>query len=386
MNTTTTGPLSGVRVVELSGIGPGPYAGQLLADLGADVIVVERPGSGMRGVDMRGKRSIVLDLKNADAVAALLKIIAKSDVLIEGLRPGVTERLGVGPDACHAVNPRLVYGRMTGWGQSGPWSQMAGHDINYIAMTGALHAMGKAGEPPIPPLNLVGDFGGGSMFLVTGIIAALLRAEKTGQGDIVDASIVDGVNSLMSFVYGMAGSGAWQPLREANLLDGAAPYYRCYKTADAKFMAVGCIEPQFFAVMMDRLPVDKDAYGGQNDRSKWPAQHKTLEAIFACKSRDYWEGMFAESDACITPVLDYQEAASHRANTERQSHIFEPGWTHPQIAPRLASQNLASGFAIAAKGGDYAVILEAAGLQDSEIASLVETGAVVAPKANVIRL
>ena len=375
-----SGPLAGFRIVEISGIGPGPYAGQLLADLGADVIVVERPGAGMRGIAARGKRSIILDLKKPEAVAVLLKIIARADALIEGLRPGVTERLGVGPKHCHAVNPKLVYGRMTGWGQTGPWSQMAGHDINYISMTGALYAMGKAGEPPMPPLNLVGDFGGGSMFLVTGIISALLRATKTGQGDIVDAAIVDGVNSLMSFIYGMHGSGAWQTGRETNLLDGAAPYYRCYKTADEKFVAVGCIEPQFFAAMMERLPVDAAAYGGQNDRARWAEQQAMLEAVFADKPRDDWEKLFAGSDACVTPVLDYEEAATHPANAPRQTHISEPGWTHPQIAPRLASQALAESFAMPAKGEDYEAILADAGVDGADVTALLEAGAVVATK------
>jgi alpha-methylacyl-CoA racemase len=255
-----SGPLSGIKIVELSGIGPGPYAGQLLADMGADVIVIDRPGGAIvpKAIDARGKKSMILDLKKPEAVAALLKLVESADVLIEGLRPGVTERMGVGPDVCHTVNPGLIYSRMTGWGQTGPWNQMAGHDINYIGMTGALNAIGKDGQPPVPPLNMVGDFGGGSMFLVNGILAALVERARTGKGNIVDAAIVDGTNSLMSFVHGMAGLGQWRTQREANLLDGAMPFYRCFMTSDGKFMAVGCIEPQFFAAMMERLPVDKD--------------------------------------------------------------------------------------------------------------------------------
>jgi alpha-methylacyl-CoA racemase len=344
ISTAKSGPLSGYKIVELAGIGPAPYAGQLLADMGAEVIVIDRPGGGMKGVDGRGKKSLVLDLKNPDAIKALLEIIAQCDVLIEGLRPGVTERLGIGPEACHLVNPKLIYGRMTGWGQAGPWSHMAGHDINYISMTGALHAMGKDSEPPMPPLNLVGDFGGGSMFLVTGIIAALLRAEKTGQGDVIDCAIVDGVNSLMSFVYGMHGAGAWNTARENNLLDGAAPFYRCYTTADGKFMAVGCIEPQFFAEMMSRLPVDPGQYGGQNDRALWPSQHAILEAIFVSETRDYWEKIFAKTDACVTPVLDYIEAAQHPVNNARQTHVPMDHFIHPQIAPRMNSQPIKTAF------------------------------------------
>ena len=377
---TRTGPLNGIKVIELAGIGPGPYAGQLLADMGADVVVVDRPGSAIvpKGVDGRGKRSIVLDLKKPEAVGALLKLIATADVLIEGLRPGVTERMGVGPEACHAVNSRLIYGRMTGWGQTGPWSQMAGHDLNYIGMTGVLNAIGRDGQPPVPPLNMVGDFGGGSMFLVTGILAALIERGVTGKGCVVDAAIVDGTHSLMSFVHGMAGLGQWQTKREANLLDGAAPFYRCYATADGKFMAVGCIEPQFFAAMMERLPIDAEAFGGQHDRSKWAAQHQMLEDIFASKSRDEWEAIFALTDACVTPVLDYVEAAVHPANAERKAVVRDGQWLHPQIAPRLSGHPQADSFAIAGKGAHFAEVLGDAGLSDAEIAALVSEGAVIA--------
>ena len=378
---TKTGPLSGIKVVELAGIGPGPYAGQLLADMGADVVVIDRPGSGMpKAIDGRGKRSIILDLKKPDAVQALLKLVKTADILIEGLRPGVTERMGVGPEACHAVNPGLIYGRMTGWGQSGPWSKMAGHDINYIGMTGVLNAIGKDGQPPVSPLNMVGDFGGGSMFLVTGILAALIERGRTGQGNIVDAAIVDGTHSLMSFVHGMAGLGQWRTEREGNLLDGAAPFYRCYMTADGKFMAVGCIEPQFFAAMMERLPIDLAAYGGQHDRAAFAKQHELLEDVFASKSRDEWEAIFAGTDACVTPVLDYVEAAAHPANAERQAVVQDGRWLHPQVAPRLATQPLATHFVIATKGGDYAAILAEAGLGDNEISQLIAAGAVVANK------
>ena len=374
------GPLSGVKVVELAGIGPGPYAGQLLADMGADVVVIDRPGGGLpKAIDGRGKRSIVLDLKKPEAVGALLKLVAKADILIEGLRPGVTERMGVGPEACHAVNPGLIYGRMTGWGQTGPWSHMAGHDINYIGMTGVLNAIGKDGQPPSVPLNMIGDFGGGSMFLVTGILAALIERGRTGKGNIVDAAIVDGTHSLMSFVHSMAGLGQWRTAREGNLLDGAVPFYRCYTTADGKFMAVGCIEPQFFAAMMERLPIDALAYGGQHDRAAFAKQHEILEDVFATKTRDEWEAIFAGTDACVTPVLDYVEAASHPANAERQAVLQDGRWLHPQIAPRLATQALASQFAIATKGGDFAAILAEADISEADVAKLVETGAVAAP-------
>jgi alpha-methylacyl-CoA racemase len=378
-DSSKAGPLSGIRVVELAGIGPGPYAGQLLADLGANVIVIDRPGGGTpKAIDGRGKRSIVLDLKKPEAVEVLLQFVEMADVLIEGLRPGVTERMGVGPEACHAINPRLIYGRMTGWGQTGPWSKMSGHDINYIGMTGVLNAIGNEGQPPVPPLNMIGDFGGGSMFLVTGILAALIERGRTGKGNIVDAAIVDGTHSLMSFVHGMAGLGQWRTQREGNLLDGAAPFYRCYATADGKFMAVGCIEPQFFAAMMDRLPIDAKEYGGQHDRAAWPKQHSLLEAVFASKSRGEWEAIFAGTDACVTPVLDYVEAASHPANAKRQAVVTDGRWLHPQVAPRLASQPLATHFEIATKGVDYAAILAEAGLNEDEISQLIAAGAVIA--------
>ena len=376
---TRTGPLNGVKVIELAGIGPGPYAGQLLADMGADVVVIDRPGNAIvpKGVDGRGKRSIVLDLKKPEAVEALLKLIATADVLIEGLRPGVTERMGVGPAACHAVNSRLIYGRMTGWGQSGPWSQMAGHDINYIGMTGMLNATGNSDRPPPPPLNMVGDFGGGSMFLVTGILAALLERATTGKGTVVDAAIIDGTHSLMSFVHGMAGMGLWSTAREGNLLDGAAPYYRCYATSDGKFMAAGCIEPQFFAAMMERLPIDAEVYGHQLARAQWPEQHKMLEAVFATKTRDDWEAIFARTDACVTPILDYVEAATHPANAERQAVVADGKWLHPQIAPRLSGHKQADSFVIATKGADYETVLTEAGLAADDVAELVSAGAVI---------
>jgi alpha-methylacyl-CoA racemase len=374
------GPLNGIKVIELAGIGPGPYAGQLLADYGADVVVVDRPGNAVvpKAIDGRGKRSIVLDLKKPEAVEALLKLVASADVLIEGLRPGVTERMGVGPEACHAINPGLIYGRMTGWGQTGPWSRMAGHDLNYIGMTGMLNASGNADRPPPPPLNMVGDFGGGSMFLVTGIMAALIERGRTGKGNIVDAAIVDGTHSLMSFVHGMAGQGLWTTRREGNLLDGGAPFYRCYATLDGKYMAVGCIEPQFFAAMMERLPIDATAYGAQMDRSRYPEQHRMLESVFASKTRDEWEQIFALTDACVTPVLDYVEAAAHPANTARNAMLAQDRWLHPQIAPRLATQNLADGFEIPEKGADFASVLAEAGLDENAVNALVAAGAVLA--------
>lgn len=329
-----TGPLSGYRLIELAGIGPCPYAGQLLADMGAEVILVNRAdGMNFPNISHRGKKTITLDLRSDVGVSILLDLVKTADGLYEGLRPGVTERLGVGPKDCHAVNSKLVYGRMTGWGQTGPWANMAGHDINYIAITGALGAMGKSGEPPQVPLNLIGDYGGGSLFLVSGLLAGLLQAEKTGKGTVVDAAMIDGVSSMMSLFYTLAGLGQWQPKRERNLLDGAMPYYRCYETSDGGYMAVGCIEPQFFAEMLRLLNIDPSTYGGQNDRKAFAAQHTLLEKTFSTKTRDEWTNIFAGTDACITPVLDYLEAANHPQNVARGGFKQAGPFLHPRKAP-----------------------------------------------------
>ncbi len=324
-------PLSGYRIIELAGIGPCPYAGMLLADMGADVVLVNRPGPAFATIHDRGKTSVSVDLRQPEGAQLLLDLVAESDALIEGLRPGVVERLGIGPEDSMAVNPKLVYGRMTGWGQTGPWAKTAGHDINYISITGALHAMGRKGKPPMPPLNFVGDYGGGSMFLVTGLLAALLQAERTGQGAVVDAAMVDGVNSMMSMFHSLAAMGQWTPERESNLLDGAMPYYRCYETSDGKFMAVGCIEPQFFAEFIRLLEVE--GFGGQHDKSLRETQHATLEALFKTQTRDYWAALFDGTDACTSPVLDYVEAAQHPQVAARHGLTPVGPFTHPRPAP-----------------------------------------------------
>ena len=366
-------PLSGYRVIELAGIGPGPYAGRLLADMGADVVVVNRPSGSaisaadLPSVDQRGKSSIVVDLRKPGAAEIILRLIKDADVLIEGNRPGVTERLGVGPKDCHAVNPKLVYGRMTGWGQDGPWASMAGHDLNYLSITGALNAMGKASKPPTPPLNFVGDYGGGSLFLVNGILAALLKAEKTGKGEIVDAAIVDGVSSMMGIVYTMHAAGLWSPRRQSNLLDGAAPYYRCYETLDGKFMAIGCIEPQFFALMLSLLNIDPDEFGPQNNFKLWPAQQTTLEAIFRTKSRDEWAKLFDGQDACVTPVLDYLEAVEHPHNKARNSHQKSSKLVHPRPAPGFSGSTDKPELQLARSGSDTKSILMDAGFSEKDI-------------------
>ncbi len=371
------GVLAGVRVVELVGLGPAPYCGQLLADMGADVIRVDRPGADMYLSHNRGKRSIALDLRKEGAAAVVLALVRNADMLIEGLRPGVAERLGVGPDACHNVNKKLVYGRMTGWGQAGPWSSMAGHDINYISITGALEAMGEADRPPPPPLNLVGDFGGGSLFLQSGLLAALWKAERTGAGDIVDAAIIDGVNSMMGMVHSLAHIGQWTPERQSNLLDGGAPFYRCYRTRDDRFMAAGCIEPQFFAEMLRRLEIPPDELGGQYDPDAWPAQHKRLEARFAEKTRDEWATVFEGTDSCVTPVLSYAEARDHPQNAARESLYAAGDITMPGPAPRFDHAPAEPDNTVAAKGANANEILAEAGYDKNEITDLVARGIVV---------
>ena len=371
-----TGPLTGVNVIELAGIGPGPYAGQLLADMGASVTVVERPvggiaGSGLPSVDKRGKASIVADLRTAAGAKIVLDLVKTADILIEGNRPGVTERLGVGPEDCRAINPKLIYGRMTGWGQTGPWAQRAGHDINYIGITGALHAMGKAGEPPAPPLNLVGDYGGGSLFLIAGMLAALHSVKTTGKGEIVDAAIIDGTSSMMGIVYSLHGIGQWKRDREANLLDGSRPFYRCYETADGKYMAVGCIEPKFFAQMLDVLEIEAADFGGQYDLKLSHTQHEKLEDVFAKQTRDHWVEKFDGTDACVTPVLNYVEAASHPQNVARGGLKQNGPFIHPRPAPRFESTDIKDEFQVSAKGSATRETLRGLGYDDALIERLI---------------
>ncbi len=364
------GPLSRYRIIELAGIGPGPYAGQLLADMGAEVIVAHRADFTLPTIDGRGKRSIIVDIRKPQGAQIILDLTKSADALIEGMRPGVTERLGLGPKDCHAVNPKLVYGRMTGWGQTGPWAKLAGHDINYIAITGALEAIGEAGRPPAPPLNLLGDYGGGSLFLVNGILAALLQAEKTGKGDIIDAAIIDGTSSMMGIIYSLSTLGMWQPERQANLLDGGRPYYRCYATSDERFMAVGCIEPQFFALMLGILKINAEAFGGQNDPKKWAKQHERLEAVFAAKTRDEWADIFGGTDACVTPVLTYLEAADHPQNKARGGHIKSGPYIHPRPAPGFDSTKLKVPTHIPQPGSATKDVLATLGYDSTKIDTL----------------
>jgi alpha-methylacyl-CoA racemase len=336
------GPLTGVRVVELAGIGPGPFAAMLLADLGADVVRVDRPGQAGLGIDParditnRNKRSVTVDLKSPDGPATVLGLVARADILIEGYRPGVAERLGVGPDACHARNPRLVYGRMTGWGQDGPLAQRAGHDIAYIAVTGALGLAGGADQPPAFPANLLGDYGGGSLYLVVGVLAALHHARATGAGQVVDAAIVDGTAHLSAMIHGMLAAGAWQDRRGSNLLDGGCPYYGTYETADGKYLAVGALERRFYDEFLRLLGLPEHA-GAHGDITRWDELRQAVAARFKSRTRDEWTAVFDGSDACVAPVLSLREAPHHPHLAARGTFTDHAGLTQPAPAPRFSA-------------------------------------------------
>lgn len=338
---TGDGPLAGLRVVELAGIGPGPYAAMLLADMGADVVRVERPGKqgssvpADKDVLRRNRRSVVIDVRRPEGVQAVLSLVANADVLIEGFRPGVTERLGLGPDQCWAVNPRLVYGRMTGWGQTGPLSQAAGHDIGYIAITGALGTIGRADGPPVPPVNLVGDFGGGSTFLVIGILAACWEATRSGRGQVVDAAIVDGASSLTGLLHGMLAGGLWRDQRGSNMLDSGMPWYDTYETADGKWMAVGALEPQFYAEFVQLLGLEADVVD-RADPATWPALRSAIANAFASRTRDEWAKIFDGTDACVAPVLSLSEAPQDPHLVARGTFVEVGGVVQPAPAPRFS--------------------------------------------------
>jgi alpha-methylacyl-CoA racemase len=340
------GPLNGVRVVEFAGIGPGPFCCMLLSDMGADVVRIDRT-SGVRGgtpkgpavfdVTSRGRRSVALDLKQPAHVETALALVEKADILIEGFRPGVMERLGIGPDVALARNPKLVYGRMTGWGQTGPLAHAAGHDINYVALSGALHAMGRKNDSPSPPLNLVGDYGGGALYLAMGVCAALFEAQRSGKGQVVDAAMTDGVASLMGTFYGMRAAGIWTDDRDANILDGGAHFYDTYVCSDGKFVSIGSIEPQFYALLLDKTGLKDDpAFAGHFDRTAWPQLSEKLAAVIKTKTRDEWCAIMEGSDVCFAPVLSMAEAPKHPHNAARQTFIEVEGVTQPNAAPRFS--------------------------------------------------
>lgn len=330
------GPLAGIRIVEMDAIGPVPLAAMILADMGADVVRLVRPGSPSVPVLERNRATVEADLKSDEGRVLALDLIGRADAVIEGYRPGVMERLGLGPELVHARNPRLVFGRMTGWGQDGPLAARAGHDINYISLTGALHAMGREGQPPSPPLNLVGDYGGGAMFLVTGLLAAIIRARSSGQGDVIDVAMTEGTITLLSMFHAFLAAGHWRDRREANLLDGGAHFYRCYACADGRYVAVGCIEPQFYAECLSGLQLDPADFP-QMDVKRWPEFARSWAARFAEHPRDHWAELFARTDACVTPVLNFAEAPAHPHNAARGSYVEAGGIVQASPAPRFAS-------------------------------------------------
>jgi len=380
---TRLGPLAGVKIIEMAGVGPAPFAGMLLADMGADVVRIDRkPTAKGDAFDAiadgacldRGRRSIALDLKKPEAVAAALELVAGADALIEGFRPGVMERLGLGPDVCLARNPRLVFGRVTGWGQDGPLAGAAGHDIDYIALTGALYAIGPE-DAPTPPLNLLGDFGGGAMFLAFGVACALVEARGSGRGQVVDAAMTDGVGLLMAMTYKLKAGGFWRGERQANVLDGGAPFYGVYRCADGKWVAVGALEPQFFAALLDRLGLEAGAFVDRWDPRAWPAMRTRLEAIFAQRPRDEWAALFADSDACVAPVLDMDEAPRHPHAVARCAFVDVDGAPQPAPAPRLSRTPPQIGRPPARRGEHGEEILRERGFSAAQIDALKRVGA-----------
>lgn len=379
-----TGPLDGFRVVEMGGIGPAPFAGALLGDLGADVLRIDRIAK--RGVEPdppprfdfynRNKRSIALDLKQQQAVATVLKLVAEADALIEGFRPGVMERLGLGPEVCHATNPRLVYARMTGWGQQGPIAQEAGHDINYLALTGALHCLGDADRPPLPPLNLVADLGGGALYLVVGLLAAAMESRQSGRGQTIDVAMIDGVTHLMSAFQAFRQQGSWTARRSDNIVDGGAPFYRSYATQDGKFVAVGAIEPHFYANLVTVMGLDSKDIPDQNDRAAWPEMRERFAKIFATRTRDEWVTAATGRDACLAPVLTMDEAPGHPQMLAREVYAMFDGLRHPSPAPRFSRTSSELHRPTPAAGRDSRQALADWGVPSDQVAALEAAGAI----------
>ena len=379
------GPLQGMTVIEIAGIGPGPFCAMLLADMGAEVIRVDRAGQVMGGdpgeppadVLNRGRRSIGVDLKNPGGVETVLALVERADVIMEGFRPGVAERLGIGPQDCLARNPRIVYGRMTGWGQEGPYASAAGHDINYIALAGALEPMGRAGQAPVPPLNLVGDFGGGGMFLAFGIVCALLEAQRSGEGQVVDAAMVDGAAVLTTMFHAFRAMGIWNDERGTNLLDTGAHFYDVYETSDGKYVSIGSIEPQFYAELLERSGLGgADDLPHQMDRGHWPAMKERLAEIFRTKTRDEWCEVMEHTDVCFAPVLGLGEAPEHPHNVARQTFVERNGVTQPAPAPRFSRTKAEIQRPPAHAGQHTDEVLAEAGLGPERIAELRQSGAI----------
>ena len=374
------GPLTGIRVVEMAGIGPGPFTAMMLSDLGAEVIRVDRlshKGTGHRAnVLNRGRKSIAVDLKNPRGVETTLRLIEQADVVLEGFRPGVMERLGLGPEQCLSVNPRLIFGRMTGWGQTGPLSQAAGHDINYISIAGALGAMGYADRPPAPPLNLVGDFGGGAMYLLTGILAALVERATSGQGQMIDAAMTDGTASLLSPFFGLMAMNMWTTDRFSNRLDGGAFYYGSYECSDGKYISIGSLEPQFYALLLEKAEITDPEFQEQLDEAAWPAKREKLNQLFKTRTRQQWCDIMEGTDVCFAPVLDLKEAPVHPHNIDRKTFVELDGVVQPAPAPRFSrTQGEIQGPAAMA-GEHTREVLSAWNFTDQEIGELQASGVI----------
>ncbi len=383
------GPLKGVRIIEMAGIGPAPFCGMMLSDMGAEVIRVDRsdgadlglPGREPRfEVLHRGRQTVAVDVKSEAGRDIVRRLVKDADALIEGFRPGVMERLGLGPQALWEVNPRLVFGRMTGFGQDGPMAPRAGHDINYIALSGALHAIGQKDGPPIPPLNLVGDFGGGGMLLAFGVLCGILEARTSGKGQVVDAAMVDGASLLMAGIYGFLGSGMWKDERGENILDTGAPWYGVYETKDGKWVSIGSIEKRFYADLLERLGIAGEDLPKQYDRARWPELAKRYADVFKTKTRDDWCAIFADSDACFAPVLAMKEVGAHSHNAARATFVERDGVVQPAPGPRFSRTPPEIAGSPKAAGTDSEAVLKAAGYSPSEIAAFIEAGVVSTPR------
>ncbi|MGI4901704.1 MAG: CaiB/BaiF CoA transferase family protein [Janthinobacterium lividum] len=377
------GPLAGLKIVEMAGLAPGPFCAMMLADMGAEVIRIDRPGSGNDGkrpeanLLNRSRRSIAVDMKSPDGLATVRRLIAQSDGLIEGFRPGVMERLGLGPDTCLELNPKLVYGRMTGWGQDGPLAQGAGHDVNYIALTGALHSIGSKGQPPAIPLNLVGDFGGGGLYLAFGMVCALFETQRSGKGQVVDAAMVDGAASLMAYMLAGRAAGTWSDVRGENILDGAAPFYAVYETSDGEYISVASAEPKFYAELLRLTGLDKENLPSRDDRANWPALRERFKTVFASKTRAAWCELMEGSDACFAPVLSIPEAIAHPHNQARKTFIDIEGIVQPAPAPRFSRTVPHTPTLAEAAGADAEGALQAWGFDREEVGALRRSGAIL---------
>lgn len=375
------GPLNGYTVLELAGIGPAPMGGMILADMGAEVIRIDRAGSApglhMKDVSTRGKKSVALNLKDPAGLDTLLRMVENADVIIDPFRPGVCEKLGIGPEVCMQRNPKIIFARMTGWGQEGPLAQAAGHDINYISITGALYAMGRKGEKPVPPLNLVGDMGGGGMLLVNGILAALLETANSGKGQVIDAAMVDGAAQLMWMFHGFEAMGMWNAReRESNLLDGAAHFYDTYECADGEYISIGSIEPQFYALLKDKAGLSEEEFGDQNNAAQWPEMKAKITEVFKQKTQAQWCELMEGSDVCFAPVLNFVDAPSHPANVARNTYVEVDGVTQPAPAPRFSRTPSEVRNSGSAAGADTEAVLTAMGFAEQELDDLKTSGAI----------